>query len=175
MKRIQHAKAAVSELDSILDQALDDFDEQEMNEKVAEVINTRNDYDDEAKATSEEQRQAEVENMRALISQINNPGFAPTQQTTLKSLSTTEEGNETVDDLFEQLTKQCKSAGIPSVVPTNPDDSTIQTVDRQVAGTLHMLGTAQEGMEGMEASKLEEAGETMREDMVGIFSVIYIL
>mmetsp|Transcript_5603 Transcript_5603/g.5795 ORF Transcript_5603/g.5795 Transcript_5603/m.5795 type:complete len:320 (-) Transcript_5603:18-977(-) len=167
-------KAAVTDLDSILDQALDDFDEQELNTKVQNVAKNRDEDqpDDGTSLSSEEQRIAELENMRKLLSELDNPSFGPTLQNTLKSLSTTSEGNANVDSLFEQLGTDFRSAGIPSVVPSDSSEPEIMNADREMMGTLHMLGAAQEGMEGMEASRLEDTGETMMQDMMGQFEAL---
>ena len=162
----------MADLDDILDQALDDFDEQEIKTKVNNVSNNL-DETDEAKNdefSTEQQQRDELEYMRKLLSEMENPTYGETLQNTLKSLSTTQEGNENVEQLFDQLAKQFQKNEIPNIVPTNPNDPNIQFADREVAGTLNMLGSAQEGMEGMEASKLEEAGETMMQDMVSILT-----
>eukprot|EP01041_Mallomonas_annulata_P000380 gene380-693_t len=174
MKRIKDDRNAI-DLDSILDQALDDFDEQEIKEKVANVSQKKNEGTDETKEgviSAEEQRLIELEHMRKLLSELDNPSFGPTLGNTLQSLSSTTEGNETVDDLFSQLTKQFNTNGMPSIVPSNPEDPALSNADRQMAGTLNMLGAAQQGMEGVEASKLEDAGESMMQDMMAQFEAL---
>ena len=42
----------------------------------------------------------------------------------------------------------------------------------KVAATLKMIAEAQKGMEGFEAGKLEEVGETMMEDMMQQFEAM---
>jgi hypothetical protein len=55
-------------------------------------------------------------------------------------------------------------------MPTNPDNAEeIQHADREVAATMQMISSAQQGMEGFEAGKIEEAGENMIEEMMAQF------
>jgi hypothetical protein len=86
---------------------------------------------------------------------------------TLVSLSSTSEGNRSVDNLFTSLGKQFEQNFKSGVVPIDPKDSSaVAGADRQVAGTLEMLASAQNGMLGFESNKLEDVGETMMEDMM---------
>lgn len=55
-------------------------------------------------------------------------------------------------------------------MPTNPDSAEeILHADREVAATMQMISSAQQGMEGFEAGKIEEAGENMIEEMMAQF------
>jgi hypothetical protein len=159
-----------NDLDSILDDALDDFERQEMEEK-ARYITSSLDSSASNHMNSEMERKEEIEKMKGLLEQMNDPSFGPTLQTTLQSLSSTSEGIGSVDNLFKQLSEQYDSANLrSSILPIDPNDQeAVELGDRQVAGTLQMLGAAQQGMEGFEVSKLEDAGETMMEDMMAQF------
>jgi hypothetical protein len=156
-----------TDLDSLLDDALDDFEKQEMEDKAREMTSS---IDQSSHVMSQDQRRAETERMKGLLDQMNDPRFGATLQTTLQSLSSTSEGVGSVDSLFQQLSQQYDTKVQSSILPINPnDDDAIALGDRQVAGTLQMLGAAQQGMEGFEVSKLEDAGETMMEDMMAQF------
>jgi hypothetical protein len=161
---------STNDLDRLLDDALDDFERQEMEEKT-QYITSSLDSSSSHQMNSEIERKEEIEKMRGLLDQMNDPRFGSTLQTTLQSLSSTSEGIGSVDNLFKQLSEQYDSANLrSSILPIDPNDQeAIALGDRQVAGTLQMLGTAQQGMEGFEVSKLEDAGETMMEDMMAQF------
>ena len=146
----------MAELDSILDQALDDFEEMELADKADKLAkekegresnesNTNNDHVTE----SEEEKVKAMEHMQNLISELNNPNYGETLQTTLKSLSQTKEGGAQVDDLFQSLEDQFKQEHKPSFLPDGPDDTKgIETADREVAATLSRLAQAQKDMQG---------------------------
>eukprot|EP01038_Epipyxis_sp_PR26KG_P010701 gene10701-14368_t len=164
------------DLDSILDQALDDFEEQELLDKVEKTSrpntssnNSKQFQNSNAKGSSYE----EQIKMQQLLSSIQDPSYGPVLQNTLKSLSNTSEGAENVDQLFLQLSKQFDLNHKSSMMPDGPNDAKgIEEADREVANTLQMIGTAQKGMEGFEAGKLEEAGESMIEDMMSQFEAL---
>lgn len=104
------------------------------------------------------------------MSSLDDPKYGKSLQSTLKSLSSTAGGVESVDHLFDQLAKQFETNLKPTHMPTNannPDE--IHHADREVAATMQMISSAQEGMEGFEAGKIEEAGETMMEEMMAQF------
>jgi hypothetical protein len=115
-----------------------------------------------------------MQKMEKLMDGMNDPRFGSTLTSTLASLSGTTEGIQNVDDLYTTLNQAYDTSSQKStVLPTNPDDpDAIGKADRQIAGTLQMLGGAQKGMEGFEASKLEDAGETMMEDMMAQFEAL---
>jgi hypothetical protein len=161
-------------LDSLIESSLDDFEEQEMNDKVAQLSSVAEGAD--VKVSVEEleaQRIMEIEKMQNMLNQLNDPNFGHSLQDTLKSLSMTNESNQSVDHLFATLGKQFDQDFKSGVVPVAPGDTNgIKGADRQVAATLQMLGGAQQGMLGFEANKLEEAGETMMEDMIAQFEAL---
>lgn len=163
-----------TELDFILDQALDDFEEQEIKTKASAVVASGSPDDEapDAANLADEEKAAELENMRKLLSQLDDPSFGSTLKKTLQSLNSTSEGVQNVDDLLEQLAQQFQTANVPSIVPSNPNDPSLNQTDRRVAGALQMMGNAQEGMEAMEPSRLEEVGETMMQDMMGQFEAL---
>lgn len=91
----------------------------------------------------------------------------------MKSLSSTSEGAQTVDSLFADISRQFEGGFKPSYYPDDIQDSAgIEKADREVAATLQMVGQAHKGMEGFEASKMEEVGETMMEDMMAQFEAL---
>jgi hypothetical protein len=164
-------KAGVVDLDSILDLALDDFADQELvdqmnslhpkapNEEIA-IEGSNADLD---KLRSKEQ-------MNALLVGMQDSQYGQTLQSTLKLLSNTSEGSETVEQLFDQLAKQFDSNLNSTAMPTDPSNAEqIQSADREIAATMRMVGNAQHGMEGFEAGKMEEVGEKMMEDMMSQF------
>ena len=159
-------------LDDILNDALDEFEELEAKDKIAELAAVSEIEDASMKEVDKEkEKMAEMKRMEELMANMNDPRFGVTLTNTLSSLSGTTEGIQSVDQLYTMLnqtydTSSQKSNVLPSD-PNNEDD--IERADRQVAGTLQMLGGAQKGMEGFEAGKMEEAGENMMEDMMAQF------
>jgi peroxin-19 len=166
----------MAELDNILDSALEDFEEQQLLEKAAATAQK-----DSAAAKSkaqktlaqEKEKRARAEEMARLMKGVEDPEFGPTVQKTLQDLSNTEEGNQTVEDLFSGLKDKFvddkRTSFLPDGQPMQDDAEGIQNADFEVAKTLKMLGEAQKGMAGFEAGKMEEAGEQMIEDMMGQF------
>ena len=166
----------MAELDNILDSALEDFEEQQLLEKAAATAQK-----DSAAAKSkaqktlaqEKEKRARAEEMARLMKGVEDPEFGPTVQKTLQDLSSTEEGNQTVEDLFSGLKDKFvddkRTSFLPDEQPMQDDAEGIQNADFEVAKTLKMLGEAQKGMAGFEAGKMEEAGEQMIEDMMGQF------
>ena len=160
------------ELDSILDQALEDFEDQALAEKVTEA-EQKDDSQEQMMLEIERDRQANVAKMQTMMATLQEPNYGPTLQNTLKSLSTTTEGVESVDALFDQLTRQFDQNVKPGYMPDGPDDkSGIEGADREVAATLQLIGSAQQGMEGFEASKMEEVGESVMDDMMAQFEAL---
>ena len=162
------------DLDAILDQALDDFEDQEVDKQAREVAEASKGLDAE-KAIEEVRRKNELMKMMA---SMQDPNYGETLQSTLKQLSGTSEGVESVDSLFEQLNAQFENndnmqSNNASYLPTGPNDEKgIANADREVAATLQMIGSAQAGMEGFEAGKMEAAGENMMEEMMAQFEAL---
>jgi hypothetical protein len=170
----QKGKQAPSNLDLILDQALDDFEEQSLAEKVSKQSTISKAEEDASLAENEKMLlQAKIEEQRkmeGLLDSLQDPTYGATLQTTLKSLSSTTEGVETVDHLFEQLAKQFEQNHKSTLYPDGPQDTKgIELGDREVAATMKMISSAQQGMEGFEPAKLEETGENMMEEMISQF------
>ncbi len=160
------------ELDSILDQALDDFEEQDLAEKVLKA-EQKDDTSEQMQQELEKEKLANRVKMESMMSTLQDPTYGPTLQNTLRSLSTTTEGVESVDQLFDQLSKQFDHNMKPNYMPDGPDDTRgIEVADREVAATLQMIGSAQQGMEGFEAGKMEEVGESVMEDMMAQFEAL---
>ena len=88
---------------------------------------------------------------------VEDPEFGPTVQKTLQDLSNTEEGNQTVEDLFSSLKDKFvddrRTSFLPDGQPMQDDKEGIQQADFEVAKTLKMLGEAQKGMAGFEPGK----------------------
>lgn len=163
------------DLDAILDQALDEFEEQTMKEKLAKE--TAQDKAEEERLNSAMDEQEKLENQRRmekLLSSLQDPAYGPSLQSTLRSLSTTQEGVQTVDELFDNLAKQFQTnLTKPVLYPDGSGDHQgIELGDREIAATMQMIGSAQKGMEGFEPAKLEEVGENMMEDMIQQFEAM---
>ena len=164
-----------NQLDAILESALDEFEEQQLNNEIsnmtAQDVQDKNDTNPEL--LQQQEKQKELEKMQNIMNTFNDPRFGQTLQGTLKSLSSNKEGNENVDDLFLQLSKEFEKTSSKQKSSLRPidDDDEIEIIqaDREIAGVKHMLATAQAGMEGFEANRLEEAGELMMEDMMAQF------
>lgn len=162
------------ELEAILDQALDDFEEQSMAERVEKETAAAMDREKQNQlAMAEMDKLENKKKMEELMATLQDPQYGDVLQSTLKSLSQTSEGVQNVDELFDQLAKQFQSNLKPSLYPAGPDDQAgLQLGDREVAATMSMIGQAQEGMEGFEPAKLEEVGENMMESMISQFEAL---
>lgn len=166
MKAKSKGKAVVkpTAMDTLLDQSLDDFDEESLSVRAAAVEKP----DDDGIRNKEDERLLQEARMEQLLAGMNDPTFGPTLQTTLRSLSKTTEGNQTVDDLFTNISKQFDTGlepGFP-VASSEKDEAGVEKMDLTVATTLSMLSKAQRGMEGFETNKMEEVGESMMEQMM---------
>ena len=163
------------DLDFMLDEALDEFEAMEMQKKVDEQSSKKRQAEVSEQKKKEQERLARAEELQRLLRGVEDPSFGPTVQSTLKSLSTTAEGNETVDDLFANLAHKFEGSerSTSSFLPMGPDDAAgISAADAEVTRTLKMLGEAQRGMVGFEAGRIEEAGESMMEDMISQFEAL---
>lgn len=160
-----------ADLDAILNQALDDFEEEQLAEKLAKVEEEAAAEQAQAEQDrAEAERRANRDQMNDLMNSLQDPSYGPTLQATLKNLSDTSGGIENVNGLFDQLAKQFESNLKPSYMPNDPyNESEITAADREVTATMQMIGQAQGGMEGFEAGKMEEVGETMMDDMMQQF------
>mmetsp|Transcript_11904 Transcript_11904/g.19889 ORF Transcript_11904/g.19889 Transcript_11904/m.19889 type:complete len:309 (+) Transcript_11904:119-1045(+) len=157
------------DLDDILNQALDDFEEQELNDKVKQA--ETGDEDQIAKPEHIENEEDKArQHMEELMAGLNDPVYGKSLQETLKSLSSTSDGVQNVDQLFEQLAGQFETNLKPSYMPNDPNNKEeIATADREVAATMQMISSSQQGMEGFEAGKMEAAGEQMMDEMMSQF------
>jgi len=153
------------DLDDILNQALDDFEEQEIKDKVSQQgeVNKEDHGEEDERGKSRAQ-------MEEMMAGLADPKYGKSLQTTLKSLSGTSEGVESVDQLFDQLAKQFETNLKPGYMPNDPENaSEIAGADREVAATMQALASAQGGMEGFESNKMEAAGEQMMDEMMSQF------
>lgn len=168
------------ELDDMLDAALDEFEEMEMQKKMQEeqaADQAAKDRKERSEAKQrEEEREARAAEMQRLLAGVEDPSFGPTVQSTLKALSSTAEGNATVDDLFASISNDTAASSqraTSSFLPRGPDNGPgIAAADVEVTRTLKMLADAQRGMAGFEAGRMEEAGEGMMEDMMAQFEAL---
>lgn len=162
------------DLDAILDQALDDFEELKLAEKVREEESQGTDPDDEERRLLMEQAKNEgAQRMEDLLSSLQNPEYGDSLRSTLKSLSGTSEGIQNVDALFSQLAGQFNTGLKSNLYPDGPNDTAgIALGDREIAATMKMIGSAQQGMEGFDPSRIEAAGEEMMEDMMQQFEAL---
>jgi peroxin-19 len=163
-----------NDLDAILDSALDDFEEQALQEKLLAETKAHQDAESEHQLQMEELEKLEAQKqMQDLLASLQDPKYGDTLQSTLKSLSQTSQGIENVDELFDNLAHQFQTGLKPTLYPAGPNDTAgIQLGDREVAATMAMLGRAQQGMEGFEPAKLEEVGENMMEEMIQQFETL---
>jgi hypothetical protein len=163
---------ALPDLDAILDQALDDFEELELKEntrKAQHKADSEGLREDNRKKRELDEIES-AERLQKMMADLRNPEYGATVQTTLKALSGNAEGIKTVDELFESTAKQF-STDFKSGFPTNDteDAGNVEGADREVAATLKMIADAQKGMEGFEAGMMEDVGETMMEEMMSQF------
>lgn len=162
------------DLDAILDSALDDFEEQALQEKLVAETKAKEDADHEHELQMAELEKLETQKkMQDLMASLQDPQYGDVLQSTLKSLSHTSEGVQNVDELFDNLATQFQTGLKPNLYPNSTqDEAGIQLGDREVAATMSMIGRAQQGMEGFEPAKLEEVGENMMEEMIQQFEAL---
>jgi peroxin-19 len=161
------------DLDSILDDALDEFEDQQLAEKAAAAQKNEKESKVSKKEMSAADRAAKAEELQKMMLGVEDPEFGSTVAKTLQDLSNTEEGNATVEDLFSQVRGKFDDQRRPAYIPDEKDgEAGIQNADFDVSNTLKMLGEAQKGMAGIDASKMEEAGEGMMEDMMAQFEAL---
>lgn len=153
------------DLDKILDDALDDFEEKDLATKAGDL--EPNDHHEDTMKNKRMQ-------MLKMMDNLDNPDSGEAVRTALRDLSQTKAGNDTVEDLFANLSKKFDSSFKPSFVPNNLNDqeSDIDGADRTISATLKMLAETQKGMEGFEAGKIEGVGETMMEEMMQQFQAL---
>lgn len=159
------------DLDALLDQALDDFEDQELLNK-ANILQAEHD-EEEAHKKQLDRDAANVEKLQELLANMEDKKFGATLSHTMKNLSGTAEGNETVEAMFGQLAQQYETDHKPSYMPSGPDDEEgMSAADRQVAAAMQMMGQAQAGMQGMDVNRMEETGETMMDEMMQQFEAL---
>jgi len=160
-----------TDLDALLDQALDDFEDQELQDKAARLQADNN--EEEAQKKQMDREAANVEKLQDLLTNMEDKKFGKTLSTTMKDLSGTSQGNETVEDMFKQMADGYQTDHKPSYMPSGPDDEEgMSAADRQVAAAMQMMGQAQVGMQGLDVNKMEETGETMMDDMMQQFEAL---
>ena len=186
-------------LDEILDQALEDFEKDNINKKAKNVMNKNvmnnkvssspSGYNSKTKTSRQQQAVDSTYGdegigigTQQMIDGFNDPTFNDTLKTTLKSLSQTKQGGDTIDNLFQDLNTQYKPVNyndfhnknnMLSNLTNDPknDISKFQNHDgdQAVEGTLKMLAEAQRGIEGYEAGAIEDTGEEIMNEMMKQF------
>ena len=112
------SKKKAVDLDSILDSALDEFEEQQLEEKAAATEKSGNAKTNEGKKQeSLKEKQERAAELQRLMKGVEDPEFGPTVQKTLQQLSNVDEGNETVEDLFVNLKDRFKDDRKPGFLP----------------------------------------------------------
>lgn len=157
--------AAEQDLDDILNSALDDFDEEKIQEPVEPALDAS-----EMEALAEQVR-AQLDsaggsdqdtihaNMTKFLEDAQNPEFQNILEQAFQELSTDTATGENIQTLLGSLASQ-----------ENKQEEPIGTdVDVGVARTLQGMARAAEDMEGVEAAKAEEMGEDMMQDMMKEF------
>jgi hypothetical protein len=117
-------------LDLILDQALDDFEEQSLIERASKQggstaggSSTNEDLNETMNDSMiKAEKLAEQAKMASLLDSLQDPSYGLTLQSTLRSLSSTNEGVETVDSLFADLAKQFEQNHKSNLYPDGPED-----------------------------------------------------
>ncbi|GMI03700.1 hypothetical protein TrVE_jg3584 [Triparma verrucosa] len=160
------------DLDDILNAALDELEDDDLEDAAGgdgmqkkEKEKKKVDMSDKAKAAERERidKTMEDENkknatdaMNKLISDLQNPVYGDALQESLKSLSGTMEGVDTIEDYLDDKFKDVKH-----------NDTT--EADRTVNKLLDDLGKAGANFEGMETTQVETMGEDIMSQMMGEF------
>ena len=158
------------DLDKILDDALDDFEEQDLAAKAGILAEGH----DSGNLDADDQLSTKRMQMLKMMEDMENQESGDAVRVALRDLSQTKAGNDTVEDLFANLSNQFDTSFKPSFVPDNLNDqgNDVAGADRTVAATLKMLAESQKGMEGFEAGRIEGVGETMMEEMMQQFQAL---
>ncbi len=90
-----------AELDSILDQALDDFEEGALSSKAREAV-ARPEEEQGRRDIAKERREKVLE-VGKMVDSLQDPAYGEVLQSTLRSLSQTQGGNADVENLFENI------------------------------------------------------------------------
>ena len=124
-----------------------DFESQLISDQLSQTEKSGENSEQKERDDADHLLKEQIENrlrMDSLLSNMSDPTYGQTLQDTLKSLSQTSEGNETVDSLFAQLTQQFEHEVRPSYLPNGLNDKNgIAVADREVAETMKMIGSAQ--------------------------------
>lgn len=95
------------DLDEILDKALEDFEKDNINKRSKNILNkstTANATKSKINNQSTYERNEELPvGTQQMLNGFNDPRFNDTLATTLKSLSQTKQGGETIDNLFQNI------------------------------------------------------------------------
>jgi len=165
-----------SELDDILDSALEEFEEEELAKVSQEAIGGSSAAPgarvDEVLKT--QQRDEVTQQLHNMISDLEDPRHKDTLQHTFAHLSGVAEGAETLEQFLEQTKEQERlsaqgHAGAADSTATPFHEGGATEVDRSVAQTLQMLAENASDMEGMSSSQVEATGEDMMNNMIAEF------
>jgi peroxin-19 len=160
-------------LESILDEALSEFEKDgskisnSRSKVMKEAINAVSCLPDE---------KVHKENIAKHVAQgLNDEEFGETLQSTLKALSQSSEGSQTVQDLFKNLNSQFKSKSLvelkssTSLANTISEKSKISSQNPAVFETFAKVKEAQEGQDDCDPKLVEATGEAMMEEMIQKF------
>lgn len=168
-----------SELDDILDSALEEFEEDELSKVSNEVAgqlnrggaggNTRID-----KQLNDEMKAEVTDQLHSMIRDLEDPAHAETLRQTYAQLSRVSEGSETLNEFLEQLKEKERASAAgdglaADAVQTPMHEGGATEVDRSVAQTLEMLAENAANMEGMSSAQVEGHGEDMMNNMIAEF------
>jgi len=167
--------ASKKDLDSILDDALDDFEDAN---RAKEVIDTSGDKDlqqimSQISKEGEEKANNELINQfQQLMSDVGDPNNSDHLEKTFKAMSGNLEGMENLTSMMDMLKDNhpTPSSQDPMMAGQNQVESEGGLNGERVKNqTLKMMGNAGRDMEGMDSNTVEEAGEELMTEMIGEF------
>lgn len=159
------AAAAEAALDKILDQAIEEFEEEEGLSRLHEdAIGSQylNGDKGQLQLHQELEKSMRVEaqaNMDRLVENLRNPAFQETLASTFQALSGNMDGVSTIEQFMRQ-----QSEGIQQ-----RQDNDEVNLDRSVAKTMNLLATEGAHMEGLETAQFAATGEELMTNMIAEF------
>lgn len=161
------AAAAEAALDKILDQAIEEFEEEEgLSRLRQEAAASQHLSGDKAHLPlhQELEKSMRIEaqaNMDRLVENLRNPAFQETLASTFQALSGNVDGVNTIEQF---MTRQ--SEGVRH--RQHQDDDEVE-LDRGVAKTMNLLATEGANMEGLETAQFAASGEELMTNMIAEF------
>mmetsp|Transcript_29141 Transcript_29141/g.65239 ORF Transcript_29141/g.65239 Transcript_29141/m.65239 type:complete len:320 (+) Transcript_29141:191-1150(+) len=164
------------ELDDILDKALEEFEEEELDKIAKENAGMAGLEPVEGGPTvdamlRQKQNTEVTEELAKMISDMDDPKHAEVLRKNYELLSGVGEGAKTLEEFLEQLKEEerlsAQGHGDSAQQPLHAGGAT--EVDRSVAQTLEMLASSASEMEGMSSTQVEAQGEEMMTQMMSEF------